>query len=36
MVQWNTVLGKGQIVFVKHFKLKIDKMLSVTKNSLEI
>jgi hypothetical protein len=32
MVQWNTVLGKGQIVFVKHFKLKIDKMLSVAKN----
>jgi hypothetical protein len=35
MVQWNAFLGKGKVVFIKHFKLNINKMFSATKNDLQ-
>jgi len=33
MVQWNAFLGKRKLVFIKHFKLNIDKKFSATKNT---
>jgi hypothetical protein len=33
MVQWNAFLGKGKAVFIKHFKLNIEKTFSGTKNA---
>jgi hypothetical protein len=29
---WNVFLGKGKVVFIKHFVLNINKTFSTTKN----